>query len=72
MICLPVFSVLIESVELNKIKKGFFLEIIKLIFGGIGKFVVLTSANFVFNSSEEQGYHSITETGLKHRSPRNK
>lgn len=72
MICLPVFSLLIESVELKKIKKSFFLEIIKLIFGGIGKFVVLIYANFVFNSSEEQGYHSITETGFKHRSPRNK
>lgn len=67
MICLPVFSLLIESVELKKIKKGFFLEIIELIFGGIGKFVVLIYANFAFNSSEEQGYHSITETGLKHR-----
>ena len=32
---------------MNKLKKGFFLEIIRSIFGGIGKFVVLIYADLV-------------------------
>lgn len=36
-----------EGVKLNKLKKGFFLEIIRLIFGGIGKFVILIYADLV-------------------------
>ena len=48
---------------MNKLKKVFFLEIIRLFFEGIGKFVIFMLTWSII-SSEEQGYHSITETGL--------